>query len=226
MYAKCLHRTIPCASSLIVEKGKWEMVTMWQPHEWRQCQARANAYSQKHKHCKNVRVWVEPHPRASTTKAIIITKIRKGTHFCKHFITFEYYLSMVRSTNASTDHVLIFVLSLCSTFSLLTRSRVPVHTHTLPRTFSLDSFFSQFIYFSVCSFFILSLQFEARSSYCFLICRIFFFSSSLSFIILFLIMVSFFKQFDKLSMLCCNALCASGWMQGFKWDNFGIAQFQ
>lgn len=79
-----------------------------------------------HIYYKNVCVCVweswAPYSRVSeyTTKAIIITKIRKGTLFCKLFITFEYYLSMVRSTDASTDHVLIFVLSLCSTFSLLT----------------------------------------------------------------------------------------------------------
>lgn len=193
--------------------------------KWRRCGSRMNDDNSKHDSSNeqtNERMLTpQTHTHPSTTKAIIITKIRKGTHFYKLFITFEYYLSMVGSCSVSTDHVLIFVLSLFSTFSLFTWNHEPLFA--LPRTHShariLLQFFFSFVYSLFTSLSVLIFHFNlklvVRSSYPFLLSHLYeiFLFSSPVFIILFLIMVSFFKQLDKLSMMCSNAQCVSGWIQ-------------
>lgn len=145
----------PRASSLIVEKvSEREMVTMWQPHEWRQCQARTNEclllkhpYIHRIKTCLCVGVsWV------STTKAIIITKMRGRNSFLQtlyYFRILSIYGSQHQRFDGSCFDFRTF--SLLNIFFVHLKSCARSRTHTHPRTFSLD-FFTVYLPFSVLIF--------------------------------------------------------------------------
>lgn len=118
---------------------------------------------------------VRPHRRRqlTTTKAIIITKMRKGTHFLKLFITFEYYLSMVRCFVFSFSHLSAALCLSCCHFSLFRHSFIfPMLTLSLVRNFR-DIFcpYTHSVCIRFCSFFISNRYVPFRSIRCLIFIR-------------------------------------------------------
>lgn len=200
-HANCLHLTTPCLFIDCEKVGK----------KWCRCGSPKNDGNAKHE-----RILTPPthtHTRAYIYRYIIsecvcgcvgrtifTSKYNKSNNHQENskrnsFLQTLYYFRILSidgsySTNASMVHVLIFVLSLCSLEIVCFR----LHTHA----------HLSLIFYSLFPFQLAHFSFEACITLLLLSHLVLFLFFIFS-IILFLIMVSFFKQFDNLSVVCSNA---------------------